>query len=260
MKICEFPCRLYRAWKCFFFSDVWFNLEFQSFTLIIYIIKLLRGILHLLLDFSSLISALFPLFPYKGTNHADFRSFLSSLRNFYFIFIILFFNGVTIERSIGRKKKEKCFYLILILKFVSNYPSYDFFFMILFRRNVTIKSWVIFKYRKKKFTFFSPLKWLKNPVHNFFFFFTRFRWPTFQKSNSPDKKLANSFDGGFKNQRIRKKICQKVPSLIHIHFPKSFEITNKPLSLSLDRLILISSEENLIQAAIKLNLKYRNTG
>lgn len=143
MKICEFPCRLYRAWKCFFFSDVWFNLEFQSFTLIIYIIKLLRGILHLLLDFSSLISALFPLFPYKGTNHADFRSFLSSLRNFYFIFIILFFkprNGVTIERSIGRKKKEKCFYLILMLKFVSNYPSYDFFFMILFRRNVTIKS------------------------------------------------------------------------------------------------------------------------
>lgn len=230
-----------------------------SFILIIYIIKLLRGILHLLLDFSSLISALFPLFPYKGTNHADFRSFLSSLRNFYFIFIILFFNGVTIERSIGRKKKEKCFYLILILKFVSNYPSYDFFFMILFRRNVTIKSWVIFKYRKKKFTFFSPLKWLKNPVHNFFFFFTRFRWPTFQKSNSPDKKLANSFDGGFKNRRIRKKICQKVPSLIHIHFPKSFEITNKPLSLSLDRLILISSEENLIQAAIKLNLKYRNT-
>lgn len=175
------------------------------------------------------------MFPYKGTNHADFRSFLSSLRNFYFIFIILFFNGVTIERSIGRKKKEKCFYLILILKFVSNYPSYDFFFMILFRRNVTIKSWVIFKYRKKKFTFFSPLKWLKNPVHNFFFFFTRFRWPTLQKSNSPDKKLANSFDGGFKNRRIRKKICQKVSSLIHIHFPKSFEITNKPLSVSLSR-------------------------
>ena len=113
-----------------------------SFILIIYIIKLLRGILHLLLDFSFLISALFPLFPYKGTNHADFRSFLSSLRNFYFIFIILFFkprNGVTIERSIDRKKKEKCFYLILT-KFLSNYPSYDFFFMILFRRNVTIKS------------------------------------------------------------------------------------------------------------------------
>lgn len=114
--------------------------------------------------------------------------------------------------------------------------------------------------QKKKIHIFFPSQVVKKPGPQFFFFFTRFRWPTFQKSNSPDKKLANSFDGGFKNRRIRKKICQKVPSLIHIHFPKSFEITNKPLSLSLDRLILISSRENLIQAAIKLNLKYRNTG
>lgn len=40
MKICEFSCRLYRAWKCFFFlNDVWFNRSRVSFTLIIYIIK-----------------------------------------------------------------------------------------------------------------------------------------------------------------------------------------------------------------------------
>lgn len=185
-----------------------------SFILIIYIIKLLRGILHLLLDFSFLISALFPLFPYKGTNHADFRSFLSSLRNFYFIFIILFFkprNGVTIERSIGRKKKEKCFYLILMLKFVSNYPSYNFFFMILFRRNVTIKSWVIFKYRKKKFTFFSPLKWLKNPVHNFFFFSPDFDGPPSKKVTLPTKSWQIRLMVVLKIGEFVKKFVKKFP-------------------------------------------------
>lgn len=97
--------------------------------------------------------------------------------------------------------------------------------------------------QKKKIHIFFPSQVVKKPGPQFFFFFTRFRWPTFQKSNSPDKKLANSFDGGFKNRRIRKKICQKVPSLIHIHFPKSFKITNKPLSVSLSR----SSNFNFIQ-------------
>lgn len=104
-----------------------------------------------------------------------------------------------------------------------------------------------------------PSQVVKKPVPQFFFF-TRFRWSTFQKITLPTKSWQIRLMVVLKNRRIRKKIYQKIPSLIqpigHLSVSRSpnFNFTRKNLiqaTIKSKNITILANERYLVK-------KYRN--